>query len=115
MDNLRNIEVVQQILSGLVGAKYNLLRGVISPSLKDEIEKDLAILQSESRKSLISHPELMEKILTQYAEELRELRKKVSFTCEKCKKEIQIQTDIYKKLYEHQKICLSCRQEKQTH
>ena len=34
---------------------------------------------------------------------------KIKFICQNCKKEIEVQEDIYKKVYEYEKICLSCR------
>lgn len=35
--------------------------------------------------------------------------KKLEFTCKGCGKVIKVQEDIYKKTYEDQEYCLSCR------
>lgn len=35
--------------------------------------------------------------------------KKIEFICRSCGKAIQVQEDIYKKTYEGQEYCLSCR------
>lgn len=35
--------------------------------------------------------------------------KKIKFICQSCKKEIEVQEDIYKKTYKDKSICLSCR------
>ena len=37
--------------------------------------------------------------------------KKIKFACSQCGKTIEVQADIYKKLYVGQTKCLSCRQE----
>lgn len=38
---------------------------------------------------------------------------KIKFVCEKCRKEIDVQSNIYKTTYEGEKLCLSCRPSKQ--
>ena len=37
---------------------------------------------------------------------------KIKFTCHSCKKEIEVQSDIYDKVYKDKEVCLSCRSKK---
>lgn len=39
----------------------------------------------------------------------KQLPKKIAYTCKGCNKTIQVQSDIYKKVYEGKELCLSCR------
>lgn len=37
--------------------------------------------------------------------------KRIKFTCQSCKKEIEVQSDIYDKVYKDKEVCLSCRKQ----
>lgn len=72
---MQDLEVAVHIRSTLEGYKYTLLRKEVDPARRAQLKAELDEMREESKMSLQDNPELLKKILTEYAAEVRRYAK----------------------------------------